>query len=215
MTDESRSQDQSDHIRDEKSLRQHYEPTLTISRQKVVDRLDHHCRTFISLSPFLCIATTRPDACNDVSPRGDRPGFVQVTDDRTLVIPDRPGNNRLDTLSNLTANPHVGLIFFIPGISETLRVTGTARVLVDSALADRLKVNGRAPRTCLEVKVREAYMHCAKAIKRSRLWQDDYRVERGGALASFAETLADHAASGTTADEIQDVIDESQRERMW
>lgn len=215
MTDESRSQDQNGLIRDETTLRQHYDPTLTISREKVMNRLDRHCRKFIALSPFLCIATTRPDSCNDVSPRGDRPGFVEVIDDRTLVIPDRPGNNRLDTLSNLTANPHVGLIFFLPGISETLRVTGTARVLAESALADRFKVNGRAPRTCLEVTVRETYMHCAKALKRSRLWQDEYRVERRDVLPSYADILADHAASGTTADEIQDLIDESERERMW
>lgn len=215
MTNGIGQKDDGGHIGDAEALRQHYAPALEISLEKVLDRLDRHCRAFIGHFPFLCIATTRPDGANDVSPRGDRPGFVHVADERTLVIPDRPGNNRLDTLSNITANPYVGLIFFIPGISETLRVTGTACVLVDSELADAFRVNGRPPRSCLEVRVREAYMHCAKAIRRSRLWQDDYRVKRGGDLASYAETLADHAASDTTVDEIQDLIDESQRDRLW
>ena len=118
-------------VADEAGLRALYDPPSELARLKQLDRLDRHCRNFIAHSPFLVIGSARPGHGTDVSPRGDAPGFVQVLDDRTLVIPDRPGNNRLDTMSNLTHAPDVGLIFFIPGIDETLRVNGTASLTRD------------------------------------------------------------------------------------
>ncbi len=113
-----------------------------------------------------------------MSPRGDAPGFVRVLDDHTIAIPDRPGNNRLDTMSNIVADAEVGLLFFIPGIDETLRINGTARISRDPALLAASAVKGREPRVMILVTVREAFLHCGKALKRSRLWHDDYRVDR-------------------------------------
>ena len=130
------------------------------------------------MSPFLCLGTSRPDGAADVSPRGDAPGFVHVVDDTTLLLPDRPGNNRLDSLSNVLANPNVGLLFFIPGFEETLRVNGTAEIVTDPALLADMAVNGKVPRSALKVTIAEAFLHCAKALKRSRLWSDDYRQDR-------------------------------------
>jgi hypothetical protein len=164
-------------VADEAGLRALYDAPSALARLKQLDRLDRHCRHFIALSPFLVIGSTRPGHGTDVSPRGDAPGFVQVLDDRTLVIPDRPGNNRLDTMSNLTHAPEVGLIFFIPGIDETLRVNGTASLTRDPAVLARAAVNGKTPKLGIRVAVREAFLHCGKALKRARLWSDDYRVD--------------------------------------
>ncbi|MCC6470877.1 MAG: pyridoxamine 5'-phosphate oxidase family protein [Alphaproteobacteria bacterium] len=164
-------------VADETGLRALFGPASELARLKQLDHLDKHCRNFIAHSPFLVIGTTRPGQGTDVSPRGDAPGFVQVLDDRTLAIPDRPGNNRLDTMSNLTHAPEVGLIFFIPGIDETLRVNGMASLTRDPALLAKAAVNGKLPTLCIKVAVREAFLHCGKALKRSRLWSQDYRVE--------------------------------------
>jgi hypothetical protein len=114
----------------------------------------------------------------DVSPKGDAPGFVQVLDEKTVAIPDRPGNNRIDTLSNLVANPEIGLLFMIPGVEETLRINGAARIDDDPALRERFTVSGKLPATVIVVAVREAYLHCAKSIIRARLWRPEAKVER-------------------------------------
>ena len=142
----------------------------------VVD--DAHCRNFLAHSPFAVIGSTRPGRGTDVSPRGDAPGFARVLDDRTIAIPDRPGNNRLDTMSNIVADADVGLLFFIPGIDETLRINGMARLSREPELLAAAAINGREPRLIILVTVREAFLHCGKALKRSRLWQDDYRVDK-------------------------------------
>lgn len=163
-------------ICDEASLRALYGEPSELARLKQLDYLDPHCRRFIGQSPFLVIGTTRPGAGTDVSPRGDAPGFVQVIDDRTLAIPDRLGNNRVDTMSNLVHEPAVGLIFFIPGIDETLRVNGTGALSRDPALLQAMAVNGKLPRLAIKVAVREAFLHCGKALKRSRLWGEDYKI---------------------------------------
>lgn len=163
-------------ICDEALLRALYGDPSELARLKQLDRLDPHCRRFIGLSPFLVIGTTRPGAGTDVSPRGDAPGFVQVLDDRTLAIPDRLGNNRVDTMSNLVHEPAVGLIFFIPGIDETLRVNGTGLLSRDPALLQAMAVGGKLPKLAIKVSVLEAFLHCGKALKRSKLWADDYKV---------------------------------------
>jgi len=163
-------------ICDEASLRTLYGEPSELARLKQLDYLDPHCRRFIGQSPFLVIGTTRPGSGTDVSPRGDAPGFVQVIDDRTLAIPDRLGNNRVDTMSNLVHEPAVGLIFFIPGIDETLRVNGSATLSRDPALLQAMAVNGKLPRLAIKVAVREAFLHCGKALKRSKLWGEDYKI---------------------------------------
>jgi uncharacterized protein len=165
-------------INDEVQLRGLYQEPMELALLKQLDRLDDHCRNFIAHSPFVVIGSTRPGRGTDVSPRGDAPGFARVLDANTIAIPDRPGNNRLDTMSNITADAEIGLLFFIPGIDETLRVNGQARLSRDPALLAAAAVNGREPRLVIVVTVREAFLHCGKALKRSRLWHDDYRVEK-------------------------------------
>jgi PPOX class probable FMN-dependent enzyme len=165
-------------IDSESQLRGLYQEPMELALLKQLDRLDDHCRNFIAHSPFVVIGSTRPGRGTDVSPRGDAPGFARVLDANTIAIPDRPGNNRLDTMSNIVSDAEVGLLFFVPGIDETLRINGTARLSREPELLGPAAVNGREPRLVIVVTVREAFLHCGKALKRSRLWRDDYRVDK-------------------------------------
>lgn len=180
-------------ISDEAALRRIYAPPSGRSVDKELDRLDPHCLRFIALSPFVLIATSDAAGRADVSPRGDAPGFV-AADAHEILIPDRPGNNRLDTLTNILATGRAGLLFLIPGVDETLRVNGRAEIHDDAALAARFAVSGKPPRTVLKVAVEEAYLHCAKAFMRSRLWAGDAQVERA-ALPTMGEMLRDQIAA--------------------
>ena len=165
-------------VDDEGGLRDLFGPAMDLAVRKSLTALDRHCRDFIARSPFLCIGTSGKSGRADVSPRGDPPGFVQVLDDRTLIIPDRPGNNRLDTMSNIPENPAVGLLFFIPGFDDTLRINGKATIVRDAALLAKAEVNGKRPTVAIRVDVEEAFLHCAKALKRARLWDPASRVDR-------------------------------------
>ena len=205
--------DSRDAVDGEARLRDLYPEPSELARKKCISRLDRHCRKFISLSPFLCIGTSRADG-GDVSPRGDAPGFVQVLDDTTILIPDRPGNNLLDSLSNVTENPNVGILFLIPGIEETLRINGVASVVTDENALAGMEVNGKWPRSALKVEVREAFLHCAKAIRRSRLWDDDYRVERN-TFPTLGRMLTDQIETELTADEAEDRVQDSIRDRLY
>ena len=138
--------------------------------QKTLPALDRHCRAFIAKSPFVLIASSDDKGRMDVSPKGDPPGFVQVVDDNTLAIPERPGNRRADTFHNLLKNPRAGLIFLIPGKKETLRVSGHAEIVHDKALRETMAINGKAPDLALVIRVEEAFFHCAKCVVRSKLW---------------------------------------------
>ena len=166
------------YLQDEAALRALYPPTHTLAALKSLGILDPHAREFIRRSPFLTIGTQNRDGRADVSPRGDPAGFVQVLDDRTLAIPDRPGNNRLDTLSNILANPHVGLLFLVPGFDDTLRINGTAALSTDPRLLHGMAINDRVPVLAIVVTVSEVFLHCAKAFRRSRLWDPDARQDR-------------------------------------
>lgn len=177
-------------------LRRIYGEPRERSRRKTLPALDRHCRRFIELSPFLALGTFGPDGRADVSPRGDAPGFVRITDDGALLIPDRPGNNRLDNLTNLLANPSVGLLFLIPGFDETLRVNGSAAIHDDAELLDLFAVNEHRPATVLRVGVSEAYFHCGKAMMRSRLWDSSFQVDRS-LLPSLGEILRDQLSLET------------------
>jgi len=159
---------------------------------KQIDRLDHHCRAIIDKSPFILLGTSDAAGRCDVSPKGDYPGFVRVLDDRTLAIPDLPGNNRLDTLTNMLVNPQVGLIFLVPGMNETLRVNGKVRLIRDPDLLESMAYQGKLPKLAIVVDVQEVFTHCPKALLRSKLWSDEYRIERSE-LPSFAEILRDQA----------------------
>jgi PPOX class probable FMN-dependent enzyme len=180
--------------------------------RKELDHLDAHCRRFISLSPFVVLATTNPDGTADATPRGGDPGFVVVEDDRTLLLPDRPGNNRLDSLSNVVANPGVGLLFLIPGVDETLRVNGTAAIHDDDDLRARF-TEGRPPATVIAITVREAYLHCAKALMRSRLWDLEAQIERSE-LPTLGEMLRDQLSS-TEEPEPQDEMLERYKAELY
>jgi len=180
-------------IEREEDLRGLYPPVSPLAVKKCIDRLDKHCVNFISLSPFLCIGTSGADSKADVSPRGDPPGFVQVLDPNTIAIPDRPGNNRLDTFSNVLQNPNVGILFMIPGIDETLRINGLARLSTEPDLLARMQVDGKTPKAAMVVDVKEAFLHCAKAFRRSKLWTDDYRKPRD-ALPTLGKMIIDQVA---------------------
>lgn len=147
--------------------------------RKVTDYISEPGRAFIAASPFIILATATEDGI-DCSPKGDAPGFVQLSDDRTLLIPDRPGNNRIDGMKNIIANPRVGIIFLVPGVNETFRVNGKAHISVAPALLSRFLVQGKPPRAVLVIKVDEAFAHCPKALVRSNLWQASGRGRPAG-----------------------------------
>ena len=169
---------------------------------KVHHRLDRHDREFLAASPFLVLATAAADGLLDVSPRGDAPGFVHVLDDVTLVLPDRPGNNRIDSLLNLLTDPRASMIFLVPGIGHTLRLNGTAVVTTDPQLRELGAVRGRLPATALVLTVQEALYQCPRALVRSRLWDPARQVEPGS-LTSLDEVLADQVPDLSLAESVR------------
>jgi len=154
------------------------EPTDVV-RAKLSDRVNELTRQFVERSPFVLLATSAPDGTCDVSPRGDPSGFVRVLDERTLLLPERPGNRLADSLRNILANPNVGLLFVIPGIGDTLRVNGRATIVSDPELLEPSAVDGKAPKLGLLIEIDEAFTHCSKAFLRSQLWDPDRFVDRG------------------------------------
>ena len=201
-------------IQDNEALRSLYGDAMGVAIDKEMTSLDQHCRDFLALSPFMVLGTASAAGLADVSPKGDMPGFVQVLDDHHIMIPDRPGNNRLDSMTNILDNPEVATIFLVPGIKETLRINGRARIVTDDEVVARFEIKGKAPKTALLIEIREVFMHCAKALQRSRLWDEDYKVDRS-ALARYAEIIADQGGRTRSVDEIQERIDTSARDRMW
>lgn len=192
-----------------------YGAPSALALRKTMPALDAHGRKFVALSPFLVLGTRGADGGLDVSPRGDLPGFVAVLDARTLLIPDRPGNNRLDSLRNVQADPHVALIFFIPGVDETFRVNGTAAITADPDLLAPLAMNGRAPKSGLVVAVHEAFLHCTKALVRAKLWRDDHRVDRGTAFPSLARMISDQTGGGFDLAAAEERVAQSVKERLY
>ena len=166
------------HITTEKELRQVYKTPKGRSLAKQMSKLEKHSKRFIKLSPFLVLSSTGPDGLGDTTPRGGEPGFVHVLDDNTIAVPDRPGNNRLDTLTNLLTHPGVGLIFFIPGVNETLRINGKAEIHTDLGLLTRFEMRGKLPASVLVVRINEVYLHCAKALMRSEFWSPDAQADK-------------------------------------
>jgi PPOX class probable FMN-dependent enzyme len=158
--------------------------------RKQLAALDVHCRRFVQRSPLLMLATAGPDGRCDVSPKGDGPGFVAVLDDTTLAIPDRPGNKRFDSLQNILANPHVGLLFLIPGMDETLRVNGTAELVRDPALLEQLAVGGKQPLLAIVVHVEEAFLHCGRSSLRAQVWDPANYMPRQE-MPSLARMIAE------------------------
>jgi PPOX class probable FMN-dependent enzyme len=202
-----------DVVEDLDELREIYGPPNERSLKKQLSRFDDHCRAFIERSPFLVIASSDPSGRCDASPKGDAPGFVQVLDDTTLLIPDRLGNNRVDTIGNLLARPGVGLIFFVPGLNETLRVNGRARVATDPMLLQPLAVNGKVPRSGILVAAEEIYFHCGKALIRSDLWNPGKQLRRSE-FPSLGRILADQIG-GISVEESERLTAESYRTRLY
>ncbi len=176
-------------VADVEALEKLYGLPSGASVEKEIDYLHPHYRRLIAASPFFVLATSGPDGV-DASPRGDAPGFVVVEDEKTLLIPDRRGNNRIDSLRNIIANPHVALLFLIPGIGETLRVNGRAEISTDPALLERFRVEGSPPRSVIVIRVDTVFFQCARAIFRSKLWDPAQHIERGS-LPSLGTILAD------------------------
>jgi len=185
------------------------------AKQKERPALDVHCRAFIALSPLVIVATSSADGRCDVSPKGDAPGFVLVLDDRRLVIPDRPGNKRLDGMMNLVANPHVGLIFVVPGREETLRVNGRAWITRDGELLARMAVNAKTPLLGIGVEVEQCFLHCAKPILRSHLWKHE-SWPPADALPSMACVLFDQIRpDGVTLQDYERDLAEGNARRLY
>jgi PPOX class probable FMN-dependent enzyme len=177
-----------------------YRAPSQLVQDKEIDHVDRHCRSFIELSPFAVLSTADADGWPEVSPRGGDPGFVKVLDEHRLVLPDRQGNNRVDSLRKVTANPKVALLFFVPGIEETLKVFGTAELLAADTLDVDLTEFGREPRSVLLIEVRRAYFQCAKAVMRSGLWDPSRQVPRS-VWPPFGEVLKDHCRLPAPLDE--------------
>ena len=175
-------------ITNEGELRETIGSPTPLVAGKIADRLNALTRQFIERSPFVCIATGRPDGGLDVSPRGDPAGFVRILDERTLLIPDRPGNKIADTLTNVLADPRIGLLFLIPGVGDSFRVNGRAELTDDPELLAPSTVDGKPPRLGLLVHVEEAYTQCSKALIRSDLWNPDKHIDRSE-LPSGGEIL--------------------------
>ncbi len=182
--------------------------------KKILSRLDKHCRTFIAHCPFLTLATYSSTMGADCSPKGDAPGFVKVLNDKQLAIPDRPGNNRIDSPLNMLDNPQVGLLFIIPGVKETLRVNGEVEISIDPDLLDLLSVDGKRPRCAFVVTVKEAYIHCAKSIMRSDLWNPEKHIDRK-VLPSMGRILADHIAEDLDAEAYDASMEERYHKELY
>jgi hypothetical protein len=194
-------------ITDEQSLRSLFQATHTLAVQKMQGSLDKHAQAFIRRSPFLCIGTQNLDGKADVSPRGDPAGFVRILDQHTLAIPDRPGNNRLDSLVNILANPSVGLLFIIPGFDDTLRVNGQASLVNDPEILESMSVKDRIPKLAIVVKVSEVFLHCAKAFRRSQLWNPDHFQDRGE-MPSLSKIILDQTTGAPSDDDEMRKIDD-------
>jgi uncharacterized protein len=203
-----------DVITSERQLRTVLGAPLPHALSKEISQLDEHCRAFIGRSPFVLVSSCDAAGQMDISPKGDPAGFVHVIDDRTLAIPDRPGNRRGDTFCNVLQRPRVGLLFLVPGKAETLRVCGQAIIVRDSDLRKQMAVNGKVPELALVIAVEQIFFHCAKCVLRSRLWRNDQWPELTG-LPSHANCLVDHAKLQVSVEEVEALLDASNRTQLY
>ena len=183
-------------------------------KDKVIGALDAHCRQFIAKSPFLIVASSDAAGRQDVSPKGDAAGFVTVLDDHTFVIPERLGNKLAFTFRNILANPHVGVLFLVPGNGETLRVNGRAQIVRDPELMERMAVRGKAPQFGLVVTAEEVFLHCAKCIIRSDLWNPESWPDLTG-FPTYAETIKAQRHPRESVEEIQRILDDSYETELY
>jgi PPOX class probable FMN-dependent enzyme len=203
-----------DFLTSREELRAQYKAAHERSLLKEMRSLDAHSKGFLKRSPFVLIGSSDGNGNADVTPKGDRPGFVTALDDTTIAIPDRPGNNRLDTLENIIVNPAVGLLFLIPGMDETLRINGEARVTADQGLRERLMAEGKLPAAVILVAVKAVYMHCAKAFMRSQLWTPATWPDRAS-LPTLGQILKDQIGLADSAEATDRALAESYTQTMW
>lgn len=202
-------------ITSEDELRDLFGESSPVVKNKAIDRLDHHCIDFIAKSPLLFISTSDASGSCDVSPRGDAAGFVHVMDESYLVIPERPGNRRFDSLRNILSNPQVGLVFVIPGLKETLRINGSAVLVRDEEILDRLSVQGKRPWLGIGVKVEECYIHCAKSFMRSQVWDPDSWLAHEQ-LPNPSKIIADHVnQESVTEESVTQALQDSYTKRLY
>lgn len=203
-----------DRISDVSTLHEHYGDPVKLAVDCELDRLDEHHRRFIRHSPFMCLAASGADGQPSVSPKGDAPGFVEVIDEQTLLIPDRVGNNKVETLENVLENPKVACIFFVPGISETLRIWGEAEIARDPKLLQRGKVRDRLPEAAVVIRVTKAYFHCGKSLIRSRLWDSKGKASPPD-FPPFGQVIKDQAQVAESAEELQAGMDELYKDKLY
>jgi len=182
--------------------------------RKSLSVLDKHCGAFINKAPFVLISSVDQNGNADISPKGDPSGFVKIIDDKTLAIPDRLGNKRADTIENILQNPKVGLIFLIPGKTETLRISGTAQIVRDTALRDSMAMQGKSPDFAIVVTVNEAFFHCSKCMIRSKLWETEHWPDLEG-LPRLAETMVDAGKLDLTESQMHEIVLNDERERLY
>ena len=185
-------------------LRRLYDPPMDLVLKKQRAKLDKYSIQFLSLSAFFVLSTSSAKGSMDCSPRGDYPGFVQVMDDHTIAIPDRPGNNRLDSLSNIIENPNVGALVLVPGFSECLRINGTAKIVTNSNLLKSFEYRGKLPKSVVVISINEIYFHCAKAITRSRLWKAESQVDRN-IMPSLGKILMGQIDPSRSEEEVKNI----------
>jgi PPOX class probable FMN-dependent enzyme len=197
---------------DELQLREVLGEPTELVRKKIAGRLNPLTRQFVERSPFVVVATGRPDGGLDVSPRGDPAGFVRILDDRTLLLPDRPGNKLADSLTNLLRDDRIALLFLIPGVNDTFRVNGRARIVDDPELLADSEIEGKTPQLGILVEVEEAYTQCPKALLRSELWNPERHVDRSE-LPSSGEILRAVADPELDVEEYEDARTERYKRR--
>ncbi|MGH1366250.1 MAG: pyridoxamine 5'-phosphate oxidase family protein [Calditrichia bacterium] len=193
-------------IRTIEELESMYNRPGTRAVQKSLTSMDKHCKRFIELSPFVLLSSSSQNGDMDCSPRGGEPGFIKVFDDRTLLIPDRPGNNRLDSLHNLIETKKIGLLFLIPGVDETLRINGIAELSTDPELLNLCVEQEKQPKLVVSVSVEEAFLHCAKALMRSGLWSDESRVNRN-IMPTMGKMLKEQLQSATPEETQEEMLE--------
>lgn len=198
-------------ITTEEELRETLGHPTELVKRKTIDHIDEICLSFIEKSPFVTIATSDSYGNLDVSPKGDPPGFVKLLNKKTLAIPDRPGNRKADTFTNILKNPNIGLLFMIPGVRETLRVNGEARIVCDQEVLELLECQGKQPAFAIIVTVKEAFMHCAKCIIRSKLWEPAEKEQ----LPSLAKVLIEHSKVDMKVEELDADIKNDEKTNLY
>ena len=199
-------------IQDEAELRAILGYAGQAAQNKVIPEIDDICRAFIEKSPFVLLGSTDANGNMDVSPKGDPAGFVQVMDSKTLLIPDRPGNRRGDTLTNIVQNPNMGLLFLVPGRSDTLRVNGTAQIVRDEDIRERFTMQGKVPMFVIAVTVKEVFFHCTKCVVRAGLWTSETAPD---ALVSLGAALIKHAKLDISVEEADAMMVEEEKFELY